>query len=245
MVTTDRSGLQWSWLGFLLITTHVGLSTQRFIGFNCRDVCDSLLSDGSLNSSYFFTLSNVSNSTTSELNFCNTENSFFRSENGTVPDAVPMNVSVNVDMVDTPCARVYEEDYLGVKLQIVNTSRLNAPAPSINASSCMRACAVCNVNLPYASSCERDDACENVTRGDATTCTRTELGVFQSENELRTKLRSINDSYKKYERVLERVMPGVLIMDGDKPMCLVSVRTLTTVDRSCWCAWTWYMCSLN
>ena len=32
----------------MLITTHVGLSTQRFIGFNCTDVCDSLLSDGSL-----------------------------------------------------------------------------------------------------------------------------------------------------------------------------------------------------
>ena len=132
-----------------------------------------------------------------------------------------MNDWAIADTVYTPCASVYEEDYMGTELRVVNIS-LTASTLNINRSSCLRACAFCKVDLECSYTEEEKKFCR---MDQVINCTRTELGVFQSMDEMLTKLRSINDSYERYKSVIDRVVPGVLITDADKPICLVSIRT--------------------
>ena len=61
-----------------------------------------------------------------------------------------------------------------------------------------------------------------------TNCTRKGLGLFQSEAERNETLRDIEMSYTNYSMVIARVVPGVLIANGSKETCLVSVNDLVT-----------------
>lgn len=205
-----------SWMGLLLITAQIRFSLEQFEGFTCEDVCNSLRSNLSSNLSFYITI--APNSTVNEsspLNFCN--------DSGNIPAPVAVNDS-STFMAYPPCTDVYDEDYMGVELRLVNTS-LNVSAPLINGSSCLRACAVCKVDCQCSFSREGGSDCESVTMENITACTRMELGLFLSEDELLMKLRGINDSYNRYESVIGRVVPGALIRNEDKPICLVSVCT--------------------
>ena len=220
-----------SWLGILLlIPAQVTLSTTEFTGFTCDDVCESLLDNRSSNLSYIFTVAPNSTANDSTLNF-------FCNDTGSLPhvNLGAMNDWAIADTVYTPCTSVYEEDYVGTELRVVNVS-LTASALNISRLSCLRACAFCKVDLECSYTEEEEKPCR---MEEVITCTRTELGVFLSKDEMLTKLRSINDSYDRYKSVIDRVVSGVLITDADKPMCLVSVRTHETVV-----SWTWCMLSL-
>ena len=210
-----------SWMGLLLITAQIRFSLEQFEGFTCEDVCNSLRSNLSSNLSFYITIAPNSTVNESSLNFCN--------DSGNIPAPIAVNDSSTL-MAYPPCTDVYDEDYMGVELRLVNTS-LNVSAPLINVSSCLRACAVCKVDRQCSFSREGGSACEGVTMEDITACTRMELGLFLSEDELLMKLRGINDSYNRYKSVIGRVVPGVLISDNDKPMCLVSVCTHIRTGR--------------
>lgn len=221
-VRCANKGYQWSWVGFLLIATHIGLSTEQFDGFNCTDVCASLRSASSSNWSY---LTLVANSTDSgaTLSFCN--------ESGTTTNLGAPNGTEEIDI--GMCSGVYAEDYMGVR---VARASLNVSVLPIKDSACMRACAICKVDLRCSFSYESGSTCNNVTQEQVVSCTRRKLGVFQSEAELNaTTISNINVSYANYSSVIKRVVPDVLIAAGSKNTCLVSTHGMV-IHAACQCA---------